>query len=137
MPKTLKISPPLQGVLCITLNRPEALNTLNTQLLGELADTLSDADSNDNVRAVVITGTEKAFAAGADINEMAERDLMGMLEDPRQHHWAAITRFRKPIIAAVNGYALGGGCELAMHADIIGHSSAHRFQSAAGGALST
>lgn len=119
MPITLKITPPLEGVLCITLNRPEALNALNTQLLGELADTLDDANSDENVRAVVITGSVKAFAAGADINEMAERDLVGMLEDPRQHHWATITRFRKPIIAAVNGYALGGGCELAMHADII------------------
>lgn len=116
---TLKIIPPLDGVLCITLNRPEALNALNTQLLSELADTLSDADNDDRVRAVVITGDAKAFAAGADIKEMAERDLVGMLEDPRQNHWATITRFRKPIIAAVNGYALGGGCELAMHADII------------------
>lgn len=119
MPITLKITPPLEGVLCITLNRSEVMNALNTQLLGELADTLSDADSDDKVHAVVITGNTKAFAAGADINEMAERDLVGMLEDPRQHHWATITRFRKPIIAAVNGYALGGGCELAMHADII------------------
>lgn len=119
MPITLKITPPLEGVLCITLNRPEAMNALNTQLLGELADTLSDADSDDKVRAVVIAGDTKAFAAGADIKEMAERDLVGMLEDPRQHHWATITQFRKPIIAAVNGYALGGGCELAMHADII------------------
>ncbi|PCF94708.1 2,3-dehydroadipyl-CoA hydratase PaaF [Vreelandella nigrificans] len=116
---TLTIIPPLDGVLCITLNRPEALNALNTQLLSELADTLSDADNDDRVRAVVITGDAKAFAAGADIKEMAERDLVGMLEDPRQNHWATITRFRKPIIAAVNGYALGGGCELAMHADII------------------
>ncbi|AQU84103.1 MULTISPECIES: 2,3-dehydroadipyl-CoA hydratase PaaF [unclassified Halomonas] len=116
---TLKTTPPRDGVLCITLNRPEALNALNTQLLGELADTLSDADNDDNVRAVVISGNTKVFAAGADIKEMAERDLVGMLEDPRQYHWATITRFRKPIIAAVNGYALGGGCELAMHADII------------------
>ncbi|WP_447044760.1 2,3-dehydroadipyl-CoA hydratase PaaF [Vreelandella sp. H-I2] len=119
MPNTLIINPPLGGVLCIKLNRPDALNALNTQLLAELADTLSDADNDEKVRAVVITGNAKAFAAGADIKEMAERDLVGMLEDPRQHHWAAITRFRKPIIAAVNGYALGGGCELAMHADII------------------
>ncbi|NGO91202.1 MAG: 2,3-dehydroadipyl-CoA hydratase, partial [Halomonas sp.] len=85
---TLKITPPLEGVLCITLNRPEALNALNTQLLGELADTLNSAESDDKVRVVVITGSAKAFAAGADINEMAERDLVGMLEDPRQHHWA-------------------------------------------------
>jgi enoyl-CoA hydratase len=119
MPNTLIINSPLGGVLCIKLNRPDALNALNTQLLAELADTLSDADNDDNVRAVVITGDVKAFAAGADIKEMAERDLVGMLEDPRQQHWATITRFRKPIIAAVNGYALGGGCELAMHADII------------------
>lgn len=116
---TLKITTPLDGILCITLDRPESLNALNTQLLSELADTLSNADRDEHVRAVVLTGSTQAFAAGADIKEMAERDLVGMLEDPRQQHWATISRFRKPIIAAVNGYALGGGCELAMQADIL------------------
>lgn len=110
---------PEKGVLRITLNRPEALNALNTALLAELAEVLSTAEDNAEVRAVVITGSRRAFAAGADINEMAARDLVGMLEDPRQRYWATIARFNKPIIAAINGFCLGGGCELAMHADIL------------------
>ncbi|MGM0536495.1 MAG: 2,3-dehydroadipyl-CoA hydratase PaaF [Pseudomonadota bacterium] len=125
MPNLLIVEEPQRGVLRITLNRPEALNALNTRLLGELADVLDRAAENPDVRAVVITGSRRAFAAGADINEMAERDLVGMLEDPRQRHWSAIARFNKPLLAAVNGFCLGGGCELAMHADIIiaGHDA--------------
>ncbi|GEK48700.1 2,3-dehydroadipyl-CoA hydratase [Bisbaumannia pacifica] len=118
MPNLLQLEGPHRGVLRITLHRPEALNALNTALLGELAEVLADADQDDAIRAVVLTGSRRAFAAGADINEMAERDLVGMLDDPRQRHWAAIARFSKPIVAAINGFTLGGGCELAMHADI-------------------
>lgn len=118
MPSLLQLKGPNHGVLLIALHRPEALNALNTGLLGELAEVLGRVENDDTVRAVVITGSRRAFAAGADINEMAERDLVGMLDDPRQRHWAAIARFNKPIVAAINGYALGGGCELAMHADI-------------------
>ncbi len=118
MPNLLQLEGPHHGVLRITLHRPEALNALNTALLGELAEVLADADRDDAIRAVVLTGSRRAFAAGADINEMAERDLVGMLDDPRQRHWAAIARFSKPIVAAINGFTLGGGCELAMHADI-------------------
>lgn len=118
MPNLLQLEGPHRGVLRITLHRPEALNALNTALLGELAQVLADADRDDAIRAVVLTGSRRAFAAGADINEMAERDLVGMLDDPRQRHWAAIARFSKPIVAAINGFTLGGGCELAMHADI-------------------
>lgn len=110
---------PVKGVLLLTLNRPEALNALNTALLGELSAALDAAETNSEVRAVVITGSERAFAAGADINEMAARDLVGILEDPRVVHWQRLARFPKPIIAAINGFALGGGCELAMHADIL------------------
>lgn len=113
------IKGPEKGVLLLTLNRPEVLNALNTALLGELAAVLNAAATAPDTRAVVITGNEKAFAAGADINEMAARDLVGILEDPRVAHWQAIARFPKPIIAAINGFALGGGCELAMHADIL------------------
>lgn len=113
------IQGPENGVLVLTLNRPEVLNALNTTLLGELAVALNAAATDSNTRAVVITGNEAAFAAGADINEMAARDLVGILEDPRVAHWQAIARFPKPIIAAINGFALGGGCELAMHADIL------------------
>ncbi|KPP98241.1 2,3-dehydroadipyl-CoA hydratase PaaF [Marinobacter sp. HL-58] len=119
MPDNLLVEGPDQGVQIFTLNRPEALNALNTELLGNLSKALDDAEADREVRAVVITGSQKAFAAGADINEMAARDLVGILEDPRVAHWERIGRFSKPIIAAVNGFALGGGCELAMHADIL------------------
>ncbi|MGB2130406.1 MAG: 2,3-dehydroadipyl-CoA hydratase PaaF [Marinobacterium sp.] len=107
------------GVLTITLNRPEAYNALRTQLLSEVADVLDQAMHNDDVRAVVITGNEKVFAAGADIKEMASLDAVGVLNDPRVLHWRRIAQFPKPLIAAVNGFALGGGCELVMHADIV------------------
>ena len=119
MPLTLAVEFIEPGVRLITLQRPQALNALTTQLLGELADELNAAQSDHNTHAVVITGSAKAFAAGADINEMAERNLVGILDDPRQASWQILTRFSKPLIAAVNGFALGGGCELAMHADII------------------
>jgi enoyl-CoA hydratase len=118
MPQTLAVEK-LQAVRLITLQRPQALNALNTELLGELAAALSAAETDPDTRAVVLTGSRKAFAAGADIKEMAERDLVGILNDPRQASWQTITRFSKPLIAAVNGFALGGGCELAMHADIL------------------
>ena len=119
MPNNLLIQGPDKGVLLLTLNRPEALNALNTALLGELAAALDAAEADPATRAVVSTGSERAFAAGADINEMAARDLVGILEDPRVAHWQRLARFPKPIIAAINGFALGGGCELAMHADIL------------------
>lgn len=115
----LLISGPSKGVLTITLHRPEALNALNTKLLEELAGQLQVAQEDDQIRAVVITGSSKAFAAGADVREMAALDTVGVLNDPRVEYWKRITAFRKPLIAAVNGFCLGGGCELAMHADII------------------
>ena len=119
MPNNLLIHGPEKGVLLLTLNRPKALNALNTALLGELSAALDTAEADTSIGAVVITGSERAFAAGADINEMAARDLVGILEDPRVAHWQRISRFSKPIVAAINGFALGGGCELAMHADIL------------------
>lgn len=118
MPQTLAVEQH-EGVRLITLQRPQALNALTTELLGELAAELASAEADPATRVVVLTGSRKAFAAGADLKEMAERDLVGILDDPRQASWQAITRFNKPLIAAVNGFALGGGCELAMHADII------------------
>jgi len=107
-------------VALIKLNRPEALNALNAELLGELADALTQADANDKVRCIVLTGSEKAFAAGADIKEMSEKSFVEVFtEDLFTGDTETMLRVRKPIIAAVSGYALGGGCELAMMCDLI------------------
>ncbi|MEP2029434.1 MAG: enoyl-CoA hydratase [Paracoccaceae bacterium] len=107
-------------VAVIKLNRPDALNALNTQLLGELCVALEDADGNDKVRCIVITGSEKAFAAGADIKEMSDMSYVDVFQkDLFASEGARIANIRKPIIAAVAGYALGGGCELAMMCDFI------------------
>lgn len=109
-----------EGVALIRLNRPQALNALNAQLMGELAAALSDLDADPSVRCIVITGSEKAFAAGADIREMAEKSFAEVYTaDFFTPETDAILRVRKPIIAAVAGYALGGGCELAMICDFI------------------
>ncbi len=107
-------------VALIRLNRPEALNALNSKLLGELAEALRAADRNDKVRCIVLTGSEKAFAAGADISEMAKKSFVDMFEeDFFTPETEALLATRKPVIAAVAGYALGGGCELAMMCDFI------------------
>lgn len=107
-------------VALIRLNRPDALNALNSTLLSELAAALTEADGNDKVRCIVLTGSEKAFAAGADIKEMSEKSFVDAYsEDIFGAAVEQICRTRKPIIAAVSGYALGGGCELAMICDFI------------------
>ncbi len=115
-------------VALVTLNRPNALNALNDQLLGELADALTACQNNEKVRCIVVTGSEKAFAAGADIKMMAEKSFVdvfaGDLFTPESEQ---IMRVRKPIIAAVSGYALGGGCELAMMCDFIIASDTAKF----------
>jgi len=104
----------------IRLDRPDALNALNAQLLGELADAVAEMDGSNRVRAIVLTGSEKAFAAGADIKEMVGKSFIDMFaEDYFTGPSDAIMRCRKPIVAAVAGYCLGGGCELAMMCDII------------------
>jgi enoyl-CoA hydratase len=107
-------------VSLITLNRPDAMNALNDQLLTELARAMTDAQDNDKVRCIVLTGSEKAFAAGADISMMRDKSFVDVFTtDLFTSETDKITRVRKPIIAAVAGYALGGGCELAMMCDFI------------------
>ncbi len=103
----------------VTLNRPKALNALNTTVLHEVTKALDELDRDPGIGAIVITGSEKAFAAGADIKEMHQKSYIDMYMEDFFAGWEALTRVRKPIIAAVAGYALGGGCELAMMCDFI------------------
>jgi enoyl-CoA hydratase/carnithine racemase len=126
--QTLLVETPSDGVLLVRLNRPEALNALNSTLLGELGQALDAAGADDAVRVVVLTGSEKAFAAGADIKEMSDKSYAQMMKlDFFTDAARRIEQFRKPIIAAVSGYALGGGCELAMMCDFIIASETARF----------
>lgn len=103
----------------VTLNRPKALNALFAPLMAELISALEEMDKDPTIGAIVLTGSEKAFAAGADIKEMQNRDFQSNYREDFLAWWANIANTRKPIIAAVNGYALGGGCEVAMMCDII------------------
>jgi enoyl-CoA hydratase len=103
----------------ITLNRPKALNALCDGLMSELSKVLDDFENNPQISCVVLTGSEKSFAAGADIKEMQDRKFKDIYKGNFLGHWSRISTFTKPIIAAVNGYALGGGCEVAMMCDII------------------
>lgn len=115
-------------VLLIRLNRPEALNALNQQVLSELVQVLTEADADPDLRCMVLTGSDKAFAAGADVKEMAGMSYAEMATtDLFGPPSAAIARIRKPIIAAVSGFCLGGGCELAMMCDFILASDSARF----------
>lgn len=116
-----------QKVGIITLNRPKELNALNFQLVSELADALEEFDRDEAIGCIILTGAgEKAFAAGADIKEMADKSPVDMLTGGFEA-WGRIRKIHTPLIAAVNGYALGGGCELAMHCDIIIASENARF----------
>ena len=111
----------------ITLNRPQALNALNTQMMNEVGDALKAFDANLGVSCIVITGSEKSFAAGADIKEMQPKTFIEMYLDDFFSGWDAVARTRKPTIAAVSGFALGGGCELAMMCDMIIASETAKF----------
>lgn len=112
----------------ITLHRPEAMNALNTKMMQELAVAMGHAEADDAVRCIVVTGSEKAFAAGADVREMAEKGFADVFfEDLFGREAESIARVRKPIIAAVAGYCLGGGCELALMADFIIAADSAKF----------
>ena len=100
-----------QQVLLLTLNRPAARNALNNALLTQLVNELEAAATDSSISVCVITGNARFFAAGADLNEMAEKDLAATLNDTRPQLWARLQAFNKPLIAAVNGYALGAGCD--------------------------
>jgi len=110
---------PDQRTALVRLNRPKQLNALNGAVMDALCEALEELDRDDEIRAIVVTGNERAFAAGADIGEMAEASPIDMLVTNRIGQWDRIRKVTKPVIAAVNGWALGGGCELAMTLDTI------------------
>lgn len=114
-------------IALIQLNRPKELNALNLQLMGEVRDALKELDQDDEVRVIIITGNERAFAAGADIKQMAGKGTIDMWKTDQFSTWDQINKTRKPIIAAVSGFALGGGCEFAMTCDMIVASETAQF----------
>jgi enoyl-CoA hydratase len=116
-----------EPIAVVLLNRPEALNALNDEVMGALVDALVELDEDEAIRCVVLGGSEKAFAAGADIGQMAEASAMEMYEARRIDRWDAIRRVRTPLVAAVSGFCLGGGNELAMACDLIVASETARF----------
>jgi enoyl-CoA hydratase len=107
------------GYAVVQFNRPDVLNAINMKLMEELVDALEALDRDNDVRCIVLTGNEKAFAAGADIKEMADASAVEMLIRDQFARWDKIRKIKKPIIAAVSGFALGGGCELMMTCDIV------------------
>lgn len=111
----------------ITLNRPQALNALNNQLMREVTDALESFDKDDGIGAMVITGNEKAFAAGADIKEMADKSITEMMDRDHVAVFGRIRTIQKPVIAAVSGWALGAGCEVALSCDMIVASESAKF----------
>lgn len=114
-------------IALIQLNRPKELNALNLQLMAEVRDALKELDQNDDVRVIIITGNERAFAAGADIKQMAGKNTIDMWKVDQFSTWDQINKTKKPIIAAVSGFALGGGCELALSCDMIVASETAQF----------
>ena len=115
------------AVTLVTLNRPQALNALNSTVLKELIDAFAAYDADSSQRCLVLTGSEKAFAAGADIKEMQDQGFADMYSANFFSGWEKITSTRKPWIAAVSGFALGGGCEVAMMADFIIAADSAKF----------
>jgi len=115
------------GYAIVQFNRPDVLNAINIKLMQELVDALESLDKDDSVRCIILTGNEKAFAAGADIKEMADASAIEMLIRDQFARWDKIRKIKKPLIAAVSGFALGGGCELSMTCDIIIASETAKF----------
>jgi enoyl-CoA hydratase len=118
---------PEERTAVVRLNRPKQLNALNGAVMDALCDALEELDRDDAVRAIVVTGNERAFAAGADIGEMADATPVEMLRSNRIGQWDRVRRISKPVLAAVNGWCLGGGCELAMTLDLIVAGEGARF----------
>jgi len=116
-----------EPIATVVLNRPKVLNALSPDLIKEMTSALAALDADDAIRAVVLTGGPKVFAAGADIADMADRSAVEQLHRDQTGRWAPVMAFSKPLIAAVNGYALGGGCELALMCDLIIAGDSARF----------
>jgi enoyl-CoA hydratase len=116
-----------EPIAVVRLNRPQQLNALSGELMDELVAALQELDDDDAIRAIVLGGDERAFAAGADITELAEGTTISMYRDRRIDRWDVIRNLRTPLVAAVSGYCLGGGCELAMTCDVIVASETARF----------
>lgn len=125
--ETILVETPAPGVGLIRLNRPQALNALNSQVTGETFTAMEIFDRDPAIGCIVLTGSDRAFAAGADIKEMAEISAVAMFSGKDFTDWSRMTRVGKPIIAAVSGFALGGGCEMAMMADMIVASETAQF----------
>lgn len=124
----IKVNPQVQKfVALIELNRPKELNALSRQVMLEIRDALRELDEDDNVRVIILTGGNKVFAAGADIKQMADATAIDMLNIDQFSTWDQIKKTRKPIIGAVSGFALGGGCELAMTCDMLIASDTAKF----------
>ena len=115
------------GIALIQLNRPKELNALNPQLMQEVRDALQQFDKNENVKVIIITGNDQAFAAGADIKQMADKSAIDMQIMDQFSTWDQIRKTKKPIIAAVSGFALGGGCEFVMTCDMVIASETAKF----------
>lgn len=123
----LILSEKRERVGLITLNRPQAMNALNNQLMREVMDALDGFDRDEGIGAMVITGNEKVFAAGADIKEMADKSITEIMDSDHVAVFGRIRTIRKPVIAAVSGWALGGGCEVALSCDMIVASESAKF----------
>jgi len=127
MPYAMILTETRGRVGLITLNRPQVMNALNNQLMREVMDALEDFDKKDDIGAMVITGNEKAFAAGADIKEMMNKSIQQMMDTDHIAVFGRIRTIRKPVIAAVSGWALGGGCEIALSCDMVIASESAKF----------